>query len=237
MRDYSDEFVRTIEDFWSARSQQQTDQEDRGRRDTGTRGSVSAGRHLDSLEQLLWKVCEDMGLTAKRDRAGGTLPGYLRGSKTWDLVAYHDGHPAVVIELKSQVGSYGNNLNNRIEEMAGQAQDLQLAARAGFIQRGPPFFGYVMIVGDDPRAHEPIRTRLPENFTSPDPFFAGSPSYIERYAVAFSRAVEAGLISAACLAVADEERKRVYFPSPELTFESFVQSVASYVGARQHGSW
>jgi hypothetical protein len=45
-----------------------------------------------------------------------TLPGFYRPSKEWDLLVVADGQLVAAIEVKSQVGSLGNNFNNRVEE-------------------------------------------------------------------------------------------------------------------------
>lgn len=52
------------------------------------------------------------------------MPGYYRATKDWDfLIVSEKGNLVAAIELKSQVGSYGNNLNNRTEESLGSAED------------------------------------------------------------------------------------------------------------------
>ncbi|MGY9073056.1 MAG: PaeR7I family type II restriction endonuclease [Acidimicrobiales bacterium] len=53
-----------------------------------------------------------------------------------------------MLELKSQVGSFGYNQNNRTEEIIGQGRDIQLAARRELLGRLPPWFRYLMIVED-----------------------------------------------------------------------------------------
>ena len=55
------------------------------------------------------------------------LPGYFRPHKSWDLVAISNGRLIAAIELKSQVGSIGNNFNNRTEEVLGSGVDLHTA--------------------------------------------------------------------------------------------------------------
>ena len=57
------------------------------------------------------------------------LPGFFRPSKRWDLVVVHKDRFVAAVEFKSQVGSFGNNLNNRTEEALGNATDLRTAAR------------------------------------------------------------------------------------------------------------
>ena len=52
------------------------------------------------------------------------IPGFYRATKDWDLIIISPkGDLVAAIELKSQVGSYGNNLNNRTEESLGSSED------------------------------------------------------------------------------------------------------------------
>jgi len=44
-----------------------------------------------------------------------TLPGFFRPTKLWDLLVLHEGRLVAALEFKSQVGSFGNNFNNRDE--------------------------------------------------------------------------------------------------------------------------
>jgi len=49
------------------------------------------------------------------------------------------------IEFKSQVGSFGNNYNNRTEEAIGSASDIWGAYREGaFKPSARPWLGYLM---------------------------------------------------------------------------------------------
>jgi hypothetical protein len=52
------------------------------------------------------------------------LPGWYRPEKKWDLLIVSDGKLLAGIEFKSQVGSFGNNYNNRTEEAIGSATDI-----------------------------------------------------------------------------------------------------------------
>jgi len=55
------------------------------------------------------------------------LPGFFRATKNWDVLVIHQRRLLAVFEFKSQVGSFGNNLNNRSEEVIGSAADLWMA--------------------------------------------------------------------------------------------------------------
>jgi len=60
----------------------------------------------------------------EKSNRGAVVGGRFRSSKNWDfLVITPRKKLLVAIELKSQVGSYGNNFNNRAEEAIGSAVD------------------------------------------------------------------------------------------------------------------
>lgn len=66
------------------------------------------------------------------------------------------------IEFKSQVGSFGNNYNNRTEEAIGSAADIWAAYREGaFRPSVRPWLGYLMLLEDAPQSVAPIKSREP----------------------------------------------------------------------------
>ena len=75
------------------------------------------------------------------------LPGWYRPEKKWDLLIVSDGKLLAGIEFKSQVGSFGNNYNNRTEEAIGSAVDVWAAYREGaFKPSARPWLGYLMLL-------------------------------------------------------------------------------------------
>jgi len=79
------------------------------------------------------------------------LPGWYRPEKKWDLLVIENGQFLAGIEFKSQVGSFGNNYNNRTEEAIGSACDLWAAYREGaFKPSARPWLGYMMLLEDSP---------------------------------------------------------------------------------------
>src|SRR3990172_1239032 len=115
-------------------------------------------------------------------------PGFFRATKDWDLIAVVDGNLVAVVEFKSQVGSFGNNFNNRTEEALGNATDLRTAYRDGaFKSSQRPWLGYFMLCEDAPKS-----TRARKSF--PEPHFDvfrefRSTSYADRYALLCKRLV------------------------------------------------
>jgi hypothetical protein len=119
--DYEERFQVAVESFWGVRDEQAERQRLSGTLDAGTRGAVTGGQHMNAVAGLITRVFVDAGMTPRT--AGRRLPGYYRGSKNWDTVVTYEGAIVAIIELKSQVGSFGKNQNNRIEEMIGQSLD------------------------------------------------------------------------------------------------------------------
>ena len=196
--DYEPLVADAVKEFWDSRAGQGEKQRLSGKVDAGTRGAVTGGKHLDSLAVLTAKVFLDNGLTIA-DRT--TLPGWYRRNKNWDILAMHRSQLAGIVELKSQVGSIGNNANNRIEEMIGQSVDILKAGRENLLGGLPSWFGYAMVIGDSARARSVAKRRGSELDGYPaDPVFDNT-SYIDRYRIAFERLqaekeLDAGLLIA-----------------------------------------
>ncbi len=219
--DYEPQLQEAVRQFWAAREQQSTAQRDRGVSDAGTRGSVTGGKHLDGLMDVVRRVFEDTGLELDIGISGieTTLPGYYRSSKNWDMVVSYRGAVVAIIELKSQVGSFGNNLNNRVEELVGQSLDLWRAAREELLGRIRPWFGYLMLLEDSDGSRRPVRTRTRPDFP-PDTAFQEL-SYADRYRLAFERARGEGDLDAVCLVLSDKTTQNVTYPDSTMTFNAF----------------
>lgn len=230
--DYEDQVADAIWDFWSSRAGQGRKQQLTGTVDAGTRGNVTGGKHLDSMADLVARVFTDNGLWIA-DRT--VLPGWYRRNKNWDIVALHDGgQVAGIVELKSQVGSIGNNANNRIEEMIGQSVDILKAAREGLLGGLPSWFGYAMILEDSVAANRSEgRGRTELDGYPPDPVFEGT-SYIDRYQIAFERLQAEKELDAGLLIVTSDDGSYRY-PSPACSFTAFATAIearAAIVRAR-----
>jgi len=224
---YDDDFQNALRLFWDTREEQAKMQRERGASDTGTRGAVTGGQHLLSMATVLEKVISDAGL---RYQSGShTMPGYYRSTKNWDGVVTYKRELVAILELKSQVGSFGKNQNNRIEEMIGQGRDIQMAARRDLLGRLPPWFGYVMIVEDHPKSRAPSRGLKPNDLFPVDPVFSEKPSYIERYRIAFHRLRLEGELSAACLVATDHETRNYWFPDETMSFDAFAVSLQNRI--------
>lgn len=165
--DYEPRFLAAVRGFWEVRENQAKRQQAEGKLDAGTRGAVTGGQHLNEVALLVADVFADAGIQPTGDAR--LLPGYYRASKNWDVVVTYKGAIVAVIELKSQVGSFGNNLNNRIEEMIGQSLDLWRAVREHLLGPVRPWFGYLMVLESHERSRLLLRT--PKTAYPVDPEF------------------------------------------------------------------
>lgn len=142
-----------VSSFWNTRALQLGKQQTLSTQDTGARGAVTGGKHLDGFLRLLKQVALDAGIPeGSIHLQRNYLPGYFRPTKNWDFIVLSptsEKQLLVAVELKSQVGSFGNNFNNRTEEAIGSAVDLWTAYREGTFPAGtPPWVGYLMLVED-----------------------------------------------------------------------------------------
>ena len=113
---------------------------------------VLGGKTLDGFIELIRQVVESSNLDDFQIHTGkntSQLPGYFRPHKSWDIVVTSNGYLVAAVELKSQVGSIGNNFNNRTEEVLGSGLDLSTAIEENaFLPSVRPFMGYLILVED-----------------------------------------------------------------------------------------
>jgi hypothetical protein len=164
------------------------------------------------------------------NRAMLTLPGYFRPTKLWDILVLQRGELIAAIELKSQVGSFGNNFNNRTEEAIGTAHDLWTAYREGALGSQPrPFVGWLMMVEDSPASRKSVRDASPHFpvFTE----FQGA-SYLNRYDLLCQKLVKEGLYTSACLLASPRDAALTgEFSefSPLTSLKAFITALAGHV--------
>ena len=124
-----------IGQFWSTReAQAQKQGVATGAKDAGARAAVTGGAQMNGFISLVRDLLRDNGLPDAHVYCDKCieLPGWYRPEKKWDLLVVADGRLLASLEFKSQVGSFGNNYNNRTEEAIGSAVDLWTAYREGF---------------------------------------------------------------------------------------------------------
>lgn len=212
-----------VRDFWDIKSRQS----DRST-DLSNRGAVVGARQMDGFLSLLKAACIEVGVpeTCIYDRHN-YIPGFFRSSKDWDFIVISPaGKLLVLIELKSQVGSYGNNFNNRAEEAIGSATDFWTAYRdAQFPTYGTPWMGYLMLIGRERKSCVPVKNY--ENHYQVLPEFKDA-SYIDRYGILCRKLMLERLYTATSLTwtAGREEYGDV---STELSIGRFVNSLQGYL--------
>lgn len=154
------------------------------------------------------------------------LPGWYRPEKKWDLLVVSDGKLLAGIEFKSQVGSFGNNYNNRTEEAIGSATDIWAAYReVAFSPSARPWLGYLMLLEEAPKSIAPVRAREPHFEVFPE--FQDA-SYAKRYEILLTKLVRERLYDATCFLMSNaiDGLKGGYVePAAELSFQNFVASL------------
>ena len=218
-----------IKHFWKTRRKQAKKQGAKdGARDAGARTAVTGGRQMDGFVNLVRDYLCSNGLPKAQVFCGKAIeiPGWYRPEKQWDLLVLSDGELIAGIEFKSQVGSFGNNYNNRTEEAIGSATDIWAAFREGaFEPSSRPWLGYMMLLEDVPASMRPVKAREPHFKVFPE--FRDA-SYGKRYEILLTKLVRERLYDSACflLSNAKSGAKGDYRePASELSFEKFLTSL------------
>lgn len=238
MNDLDRRLSAAIRHFWLTREKQSK----RSRKDQGSRTAVTGGAHVDRLIELVGDLLVESGLpdaTIFR-KTNMELPGFFRPTKEWDLLVIVDDHLLASIEFKSQVGSFGNNYNNRTEEALGNATDLRAAYREGaFRDSARPWLGYFMLLEEAKGSTSPVKVKEP-HFKVFEEF--RDASYAQRYELFCQKLVREGLYNAACFVMSDKAgglKGRFREPSSELSFRAFVASLTGhaigYARLRENG--
>lgn len=148
---YWEERLRgAVQHFWQTRGNQAERQGARsGAQDTENRRAVTGGKQMDGFLELVRDFLVECGIDRSQvfcERAV-ELPGWFRAEKKWDLLVVVRDQLIAAMEFKSQVGSFGNNFNNRAEESLGSATDIWTAYREGAFKLSQrPWLGYVMVL-------------------------------------------------------------------------------------------
>ena len=182
---FQNEIKNAINQFWQTKKNQLAHSTDKS-----NRGTVVGGKQLDGFIDILKNLALSVGINESCIYTKNNyLPGYFRSSKDWDFIILTPSNKLLVaIELKSQVGSYGNNFNNRTEEALGSAIDFWTAFRKEqFPHQEAPWLGYMMIIGKDEKSTIPVKNY--ENHFPVREEFQGA-SYIERYKILCQKLIQ-----------------------------------------------
>ena len=218
--DFDERAAAAVRHFWTTR------ETTKGSGQGGTRDAVISGKNMDGFIDLVRHVAVHCGLPPESvitDKRRVILPGYFRATKNWDVLVIHRRRLIAVFEFKSQVGSFGNNFNNRSEDVIGAAADLWVAHHHGAYSDGatpsldsllasdsalpllhpdlqrdprPPFLGWLMLLEECPGSMTPVRCDEPHYRVFPE--FRGA-SYAKRYQILCERLMEGHLYTAASL--------------------------------------
>lgn len=221
---------KAVKKYWGTRlSQHELQGTAKGMKDTGNRSAVTGGAQIDGFIELMKELLIESGLTEAEviaARNSAILPGYFRPTKKWDLLAISGKDLIGIIEFKSQVGSFGNNFNNRVEEALGAATDIWTAYREGvFRPSGRPWLGYFMLLEDCGGSTTPVKLGKPL-FKVADVFL--KTSYADRYRIFCERLVLERQYDAACLMMSCQDGAPLgdySEPSTELSFRNFAASL------------
>lgn len=226
------ELQKAVKHFWKTRSSQHKMQgTGTGNKDTGNRGAVTGGKHADGFVNLIAEICREAGLTeaqvhstSKRTR---TLPGFFRPTKEWDLVVTAGEHLVAVVEVKSQVGSFGNNFNNRVEEALGNATDFWAAYKQGrFSPSQRPWLGYLFMIEGTELSMAPKKWQKLDHYQMDEAFQALS--YVRRYEEVCLRLVRERLYDSACFFISNGRtgtRGEYAEPNQEIGIKNFCRSL------------
>lgn len=219
----SESTQKAIRVFWHTKNKQA-----QSSNDTSNRGSVVGGKQLDGFLELIRQACIAVGVpeSCLYDK-NNFIPGYFRSSKDWDFVIISpNGKLLALIELKSQIGSYGNNFNNRTEEALGSATDLWTAYRENqFPTYCTPWVGYLMLIGRDDKSMARVK-----NYTNHYPVLKEfeNASYLDRYRILCEKLVSERLYTFACL-LWTSDISSFGNVSEELSIERFVASLQGFL--------
>lgn len=226
--DYTELVSNAVKFFWNTKKRQLKDSGD-----SSNRGAVVGGKQMDGFINLLKTVAIDAGVPESciiTDK--NYLPGFFRSSKDWDmLIIAPNGKLVAAIELKSQIGSYGNNFNNRTEEAIGSAVDLWTAFREGqFPNQQAPWVGWLMMVGKDQASMRPVRNY--ENYFPVRKEYDGA-SYLDRYRILCQKLIlERHYTATALLWTSDA--KTFGDLAPEISIYQYINSFYSYLSGLQN---
>ena len=216
---------KAVKEFWDTKKKQLS-----ASGDATNRGAVAGGKQMDGFISLLCKVAKDAGVPANciiTDK--NYLPGYFRSSKDWDMLIIAPSSKLIAaIELKSQVGSYGNNFNNRTEEAIGSAVDLWTAFREGqFPNQQAPWVGWLMVVGRDKASERSVRNYEPYFPVRPE---FNKATYIDRYRILCQKLIRERQYSSAAL-IWTSDANGFGDAADDISIRSFLASFVGHLNA------
>ncbi|HTV07125.1 MAG TPA: PaeR7I family type II restriction endonuclease [Acidobacteriaceae bacterium] len=226
---WEEQVREAVRHFWLTRETQSNRQGTKsGSRDAGRRTAVTGGKQLDGFVELVRDYLEETGIGKPNIYCERTieLPGWYRAEKQWDLLVIVENCLVAATEFKSQVGSFGNNFNNRTEEALGSATDLWAAYREGAFAPSPrPWLGYVMMLEEAEQSLKPVGVSEP-HFKVFDEFHGAS--YAKRYEILLTKLVrDRHYDSAALMLLSQQDGLNGEYreSSAEMSFAGFLNAL------------
>lgn len=189
---------------------------------------MTGGKQLDGFIALLVQVSKDLGVPETCIfTKGNVLPGYFRPTKDWDILIITPKNQLIAVaEFKSQVGSFGNNFNNRAEEALGSAVDLWTTFKEeGFPQNQPPWLGYLILVEKTEKSTSAVR--LQEPYYKVRPEFLNT-SYMDRYVIFCQRLMQERHYSSTAL-IWTNKKMEFGCQEDDISFDSFLFSYMGFI--------
>jgi hypothetical protein len=227
--EFSQRISEAVKAYWQYRKGQSKSQGKRGVRDAGTRGEVTGGQHLNAVLTLLVETARAAGFSPDEIKlnTGIELPGFFRPQKRWDVIVVRRDQLCAAVELKSQVGSFGNNFNNRSEEAIGNSTDFWTAFREGRMGKVTPWLGYFFFLEQAEKSTRPVG--LKKSIFPPFEIFEGT-SYAERYAILCERLVLERKYTRTALLLAPRGKSGAYTElNPQLGLFGFATSLHAHL--------
>lgn len=217
-----------IKSFWETKKKQLT-----ASGDSSNRGAVVGGKQLDAFAELLKTIAIENGIYEECIYTSQAyLPGFFRSSKNWDFLIIAPNKKLIAaVELKSQIGSYGNNFNNRTEEALGDAVDLWTAFRENqFPGQSAPWVGYLTVVGKDEGSTSPVRNNEPHYPVLPE--FQDA-TYLDRYRILCQKLILERHYSMAAL-ICTSGPEHYEDVSEDTSIDKFLQSFIGHLIGNLH---
>jgi hypothetical protein len=205
-----DVFADAIRGFWDTRIAQLQAQLLAGKVDQGNRSAVTGGKQMDGFILTITNLLLAAGVPQQHIHVKKSLtviPGFFRPTKNYDFLVIdaQKRQLKIIIELKSQVGSFGNNFNNRTEEAMGSALDIWTAYREGVFGEAPPppWIGYLFVLEDCSPSRTSVQVAEPHFTVLPE--FQGA-SYAKRYELFCQKMVRERHFTGACFLLTDRNQ-------------------------------
>ena len=141
-----------------------------------------------------------------------------------------EGKLIAAVELKSQSGGFGNNFNNRSEEVLGVSRDFWLAYREkvfGVIE--PPWLGYFFFLEETDNSCRQVA--LSKSLFSPMEIFSGA-SYVRRYEILCERLMLERDYNATALVISNQTLEDIHDGGDNVTAYAFFKSLYLFLKSR-----